>query len=297
MYVSDFGLSKSSLGTGGLTGSGQFLGTVDYAAPEQISGRKVDGRADQYALGCTAYELLSGQPPFRRDQGLAVVYAHLSSSPPSLTERRPDLPADADTVFRKVLAKDPAERYGSCQEFTEALRSALRIAPPDGETGAGPVLAAAGAASPAGTVSAVGPGEAPPSPAAAAAGSPAGPHVTVTKNPGRRRRLARSRVMEPNPAGPGPLASHQTTSGPPVPATAGPDVLDSAPPLTPAATPGSVPGQAPAPADSGPSPAAGRRPPACRLPSLARRRLIPACRRLWPRWPSLTCLWPRARRP
>ena len=136
VYVSDFGLSKSSLGSGGLTGSGQFLGTVDYAAPEQLSGKHVDGRADQYALGCTAYELLCGQPPYRRDQGLAVIYAHMTAPPHKPTRVRPDLPAEADDVFRKVLAKDPAARYGSCQEFADALRQALGLGSQAGETGA-----------------------------------------------------------------------------------------------------------------------------------------------------------------
>ena len=136
VYVSDFGLSKSSLGSGGLTGSDQFLGTVDYAAPEQLSGKHVDGRADQYALGCTAYELLCGQPPYRRDQGLAVIYAHMTAPPPLPTRVRPDLPAGADDVFRKVLAKDPADRYGSCQEFADALRQALGLGSQADETGA-----------------------------------------------------------------------------------------------------------------------------------------------------------------
>src|SRR6185369_8514429 len=136
VYVSDFGLSKSSLGSGGLTGSGQFLGTVDYAAPEQLSGKHVDGRADQYALGCTAYELLCGQPPYRRDQGLAVIYAHMTAPPPQPTRVRPDLPAGVDDVFWKVLAKDPADRYGSCQEFADALRQALGLGSQSDETGA-----------------------------------------------------------------------------------------------------------------------------------------------------------------
>jgi len=111
VYVSDFGLSKSSLGSSGLTGSGQFLGTVDYAAPEQLSGKHVDGRADQYALGCTAYELLCGQPPYRRDQGLAVIYAHMTAPPPQPTRVRPDLPA---VIKRKsgILSTILERKYG-----------------------------------------------------------------------------------------------------------------------------------------------------------------------------------------
>jgi serine/threonine-protein kinase len=127
VYLSDFGLSKGSLGTSGLTGSGQFLGTVDYAAPEQLSGKAVDCSADQYSLGCAAFELLCGRPPFRRDQGLAVVYAHLSESPPLATSRRPDLLAGVDRVFTRVLAKHPADRYASCHEFAADLRRELHL--------------------------------------------------------------------------------------------------------------------------------------------------------------------------
>ena len=87
VYLSDFGLSKAWQGSTGLTGSGQFLGTVDYCAPEQIEGRAVDGRADQYALACAAFALLSGEPPFRRDDALAVLYAQLSAPPPPLSQR------------------------------------------------------------------------------------------------------------------------------------------------------------------------------------------------------------------
>jgi hypothetical protein len=127
VYLSDFGLSKAWQGSTGLTGTGLFLGTVDYAAPEQIEGRAVDGRTDQYALGCAAFELLAGDPPFRRDQGMAVMYAHLSAPPPPLTERRPALAPGADAVFARVLAKSPGERYASCGEFAGALRSALGL--------------------------------------------------------------------------------------------------------------------------------------------------------------------------
>jgi hypothetical protein len=108
---------------------GQFLGTADYISPEQIEDRPVDGRADEYALACTAFELLAGAPPFRRDEVMAVMYAQLSEPPPLLTSRRPGLPEEADRVFARALAKAPEERYGSCREFAEALRAAFGIAP------------------------------------------------------------------------------------------------------------------------------------------------------------------------
>ena len=80
VYLSDFGLTKGMLSSGSITGTGDFLGTVDYAAPEQIEGRDVDARTDEYALACSAYELLSGTPPFPRDQPLAVLHAHLATA-------------------------------------------------------------------------------------------------------------------------------------------------------------------------------------------------------------------------
>src|SRR6266851_3360727 len=131
IYLSDFGLSKGSLQTSGLTGTGTFLGTLDYIAPEQIEGKPVDGRADEYALACAAFELLTGAPPFQRDEAMAVMYAQLSESAPALTSRRRDLPFAADPVFAKALAKAPADRYGSCRDFSDALRAAFGLRPYD----------------------------------------------------------------------------------------------------------------------------------------------------------------------
>ena len=131
VYLSDFGLSKGSLQQSGLTGTGTFLGTLDYVAPEQIEGRPVDGRADEYALACAAFELLSGSPPFARPEAMAVMYAQLNEPPPALSGRAPGLPGAADAVFARGLAKAPADRYGSCQEFAEALRHALGLTPYD----------------------------------------------------------------------------------------------------------------------------------------------------------------------
>jgi serine/threonine protein kinase len=124
-YLSDFGVSKGAMSSAGMTASGVFLGTPDYAAPEQIQGLAVDGRADQYALACVAYQLLTGVPPFQRDQGMAVLFAHMSEPPPPLSARRPGLPAAADQVLARALAKVPEKRYGSCREFAGALRDAL----------------------------------------------------------------------------------------------------------------------------------------------------------------------------
>ena len=129
VYLSDFGVSKGAISSVSLTGAGQFLGTPDYSAPEQIQGRPVDGRTDQYALACVTYQLLTGARPFERDQGMAVLLAHLSQPPPSLGSRRPGLPGAADQVLAKGLAKAPEKRYGSCGEFADALREALGLVP------------------------------------------------------------------------------------------------------------------------------------------------------------------------
>ena len=126
VYLSDFGLSKPVAATG-LTRTGQFLGTLDYMSPEQLEGREVDGRADQYALGCAAFELLAGVPPFHREGSMAVMYAQVSEPPPLLTLLRPDLPRAADAVLARVLAKAPAGRYATCCEFADALRAALGL--------------------------------------------------------------------------------------------------------------------------------------------------------------------------
>jgi len=125
VYLADFGLSKDALSSLDLTGPGQFMGTPNYAAPEQINGRAVDGRADQYALACVAYTLLAGAPPFARAEPMAVMWAHLSAPPPSLAAARPDLPPDVDQVLARALAKVPEHRYESCEDFAGALAAAL----------------------------------------------------------------------------------------------------------------------------------------------------------------------------
>ncbi len=129
VYLSDFGLSKSAEVSLGLTAAGQFLGTPDYTAPEQIEGLPVDGRTDQYALACAVFELLTGQAPFHRSESFAAIWAHLNKPPPSLAERRPGLPPAADGVIAKALAKTQPDRYDTCWEFADALRDALGLPP------------------------------------------------------------------------------------------------------------------------------------------------------------------------
>lgn len=82
VYLTDFGLTKKSLSLTGFTSVGQFVGTLDYVAPEQISGRPVDGRCDVYSLACVVQETLTGLPPFQRDDDMALLWAHQFDPPP-----------------------------------------------------------------------------------------------------------------------------------------------------------------------------------------------------------------------
>ncbi len=126
VYLSDFGLSKDSISVGtmtALTSTGQVLGTLDYMAPEQIEGKPIDGRADQYGLACTAYELLCGTPPFGDHPSTALMRAHRTDTPPPISSRRPRLPRGIDLVFARALAKAPSSRYPNCRDFAAALRA------------------------------------------------------------------------------------------------------------------------------------------------------------------------------
>jgi Protein kinase domain len=125
VYLSDFGITKHAMSRTGLTSTGQFLGTIDYVAPEQIRGMSVLGLADQYSLGCVLYECLTGRVPFEKDLDAAIIFAHAEETPTMPTVLRPDLPPAVDEVFARVLAKQPGDRYGGCREFVEAARIAL----------------------------------------------------------------------------------------------------------------------------------------------------------------------------
>ena len=148
VYLSDFGLSKLSVAAVSLTSTGQFLGTLDYMSPEQVEGRPIDGRTDLYALGCAAFEMLTGRPPFQRDQDLAVMWAQVSAPPPSACQLRPGLPGGVDAVLATAMAKAPEDRQSSCLEFAAELRAACAGGPARGAPTelAGPGLAGTGLA-------------------------------------------------------------------------------------------------------------------------------------------------------
>jgi len=120
ILLADFGIARNINETSGLTATNTVLGTVTYAAPEQLTGQPLDGRADQYALAATTYELLSGTPLFADSNPAVVIGRHLNTPPPPLGARRPDL-ADLDAVLARALAKNPADRYRTCTEFARAI--------------------------------------------------------------------------------------------------------------------------------------------------------------------------------
>jgi hypothetical protein len=123
-YLADFGLIKSSAQRG-LTGTGQYLGSLDYVSPEQIRGEPVSALSDVYAFAAVLYECLSGEVPFPRDTEAALLYAHLSEPPPRLTERRAELPDVLDAVIARGLAKQPAERHRSASQLVADAAAAL----------------------------------------------------------------------------------------------------------------------------------------------------------------------------
>lgn len=124
-YLTDFGLTKKSLSLTGFTTVGQFVGTLDYVAPEQISGKPVDARCDVYGFAGVVYECLAMRPPFQRDDDMALLWAHQYDEPPPLTEARPDLDPAVDAVFASALAKSPDDRQDSCLAFVAELRAAV----------------------------------------------------------------------------------------------------------------------------------------------------------------------------
>jgi serine/threonine protein kinase, bacterial len=128
ILLADFGIARWANDISGLTATNMTVGTVSYAAPEQLMGERLDGRADQYALAATAFHLLTGSPPFEHSNSAVVISQHLSASPPTIGSRRPELSA-LDPVFAKALAKDPKDRFERCADFAHALRHRLEAAP------------------------------------------------------------------------------------------------------------------------------------------------------------------------
>lgn len=121
--LSDFGIAREIVDSAGLTATNLTVGTVAYAAPEQLMGQSLDGRADQYALAATTYHLLTGSAPFSNSNPAAVIGQHLTATPPKVSALRPELAA-LDEVLGKALSKAPADRFATCAEFASALLQA-----------------------------------------------------------------------------------------------------------------------------------------------------------------------------
>jgi Protein kinase domain len=123
-YLADFGLTKG-IDDAGLTQTGQFVGTIDYIAPEQIRGEPATGACDIYALSAVLYECLTGAVPYPKPSDAAVMYAHLSEPPPLVTDQRPELPPNLDEVICKAMDKDPTARYATASALIEEAERAL----------------------------------------------------------------------------------------------------------------------------------------------------------------------------
>ncbi|HTX93779.1 MAG TPA: serine/threonine-protein kinase [Mycobacterium sp.] len=124
ILLADFGVARHLGDISGITETNVAVGTVAYAAPEQLTGCNIDGRADQYALAATTFHLLTGAPPFQHSNPIAVISQHLHEDPPRLSDYRPEL-AHLDDVFRKALAKRPEDRFERCRAFAAAVREHL----------------------------------------------------------------------------------------------------------------------------------------------------------------------------
>jgi len=119
--IVDFGLARSRE-TVTLTQSNVFMGTAYYISPEQAeSGRSADTRSDLYSVATVLFEMLTGSPPFEGETAVDIVIKHMNEKVPSVCRIRPDLPMEMDTFMQKTMAKSPAERYATPQEFIAAL--------------------------------------------------------------------------------------------------------------------------------------------------------------------------------
>jgi hypothetical protein len=122
--LTDFGIARAAQESR-LTASGTVIGSPEYMSPEQTRGLTVDGRSDQYSLAVVAYEMLSGQAPFKADSTLSLMYKVVHEPPPPICQSRPDLPPEVEEALGRALAKQPGDRYPSVTAFVEALQTAL----------------------------------------------------------------------------------------------------------------------------------------------------------------------------
>jgi serine/threonine protein kinase len=127
-YLADLGLTKHVETHKSVTRSGELLGTIDYVAPEQISGTRVDGQADIYSLACVLFECLTGAAPYVRENQAAVLWAHLHDEVPRASTLNPSLPRAVDEALARGMAKSPEERFSTARELVNALEMPLEAA-------------------------------------------------------------------------------------------------------------------------------------------------------------------------
>jgi serine/threonine protein kinase len=202
-YLTDFGLTKRPGSTGGLTGTGLWVGTADYVAPEQIQGHAIDGRADVYSLGCVLYEMLTGEVAYPKDGDIAKLWAHISNPPPQPSATRPDLVPAFDEVVARATAKDPADRHATAGEMATAAREAIALQQQGQSAGAvPPPMSLGGAAPPAMTP--------PPTPVPAApeswAGTPSSTPAWVSPSSASLPPVAQPSQASVQPVAPPPTA-------------------------------------------------------------------------------------------
>ncbi len=139
-YITDFGVARNVATESGLTQTGRFVGTLDYVAPEQISGGPLDARVDVYALGCLLFKLLTGEVPFPREGEAARLYAHLNDPPPAPSLYVPELPMALDDVVIRAMSKSPGDRYPSAGDLGRAAQASLSgaaVSVPEGTVATG----------------------------------------------------------------------------------------------------------------------------------------------------------------
>jgi predicted Ser/Thr protein kinase len=124
-YLTDFGLTKQMDATSGVTATGRWVGTIDYASPEQIRGEHVDARSDVYALGCVLFVALTGQLPFEREADVAKLYAHINDPAPAPSSVAQGVPPQLDAVVGRALEKKPDRRYPSAGDLGRAALASL----------------------------------------------------------------------------------------------------------------------------------------------------------------------------
>ncbi|MBV8429727.1 MAG: protein kinase [Solirubrobacterales bacterium] len=260
-YLTDFGLAKKFDTASGLTAKGAVVGTVDYMAPEQITGAHTDARTDIYALGCVLYQMLSGRVPYERENSVATLFAHVHEPPPPLAPSLGDVYPSFSEVLDKAMAKEPSDRYLSAGDFARDATAALHGM----RSTAAPTI--------------VGTGEATPVPVPREAAEPSEP-PQVSQPP----------EAEPAAAGPGSEfiapaamgAAMQATSPPrePAPEVVASEPIVSEPPAAPETRISEPAAQTQPPASTPPlsstPPPAQTEPPARTEPPLAEPTVVPA---------------------